>query len=387
MNNTNAGALPVQETHLMLQRAKNGNLTAAEAAILLKEYAKYRTLGEKLARVAGEEDLQKRIVDGMCLNHPEMKKDSIQRKVRGWLSNDSIDVLIQTETAIELCFILRLPLETADAFLTSVTEEGFHWRDPEQIPMIFCLNRGEYDYLKAVRLRNDILNSMPKTENTESELFTDQARRIISAIKTENDLRDFVTQMANRLGKRRRSAQRQFEKYMSLLEKPDKALYTPDEKSFTVREVLRTYLHQSMVPDPSAKKAMLPDIAPAQKEVLLSIASSWPTETILSKMKQSQIDVNRKTLILLFLATDGGLSPEDDEDEFDSVTQEEIFEDSCRRMNAMLVSCGYRQLDPRNPFDWMVLYALSEEDLFETDAQIDGVLKALFAGSAREETD
>lgn len=376
-----------QETQIMLSKAKSGYMTVKDAAKFLKENAKYRTLRDKIMRVAGRDNLQQRIVDGIAGNHPNMKRDSIQRKVRGWLNNERFDLFIDTESAIELCFIFRLDLETADAFLASVTEEGFHWRDPEQIPMIYCLSAGKYNYPKAVRLRTDILKDIPPVEKSENELYTGQVREIMAKIETEDDLRDFITGMAGRLGKRHRTAQRQFMTFMNLLENPDHIPHMPKEKEFTVREVLKTYLHQMMIPNPKEKKQLLLNIAPAQQEILQSIISGWPNETILSKMKRGEIEVGRKTLILLFMATDGGMNSEDDIEDDYIPTRDEIFEDSRRRMDTMLVNCGYRRLDARNPFDWMILYVLSVDDILEKDAQMDEILSALLNNSGQAETE
>lgn len=378
------------ETQIMEGKATEGIMTAQQAAIFLKECAMYRTLKDKIVRVAGETDLQQRIVDGIVANHPERDRDNIRRAVRGWLTNTNIETYIETETAIELCFIFKLPIETADAFVASVTEEGFHWRDPSQIPMIFCLSTGRYDYPEAVRLRDRILKSMPVVKKEDGVLYTEQVRNDLRQIGTEDELRDYMIQMAGRLGQRLNSAHRQFMEYMKLLEQPERAKYMPEEKKLTVRDVLKTYLHEAMIPKAQERQQILIEIAPAQQRVLRSIVSDWPAEARLSRMKNREINVSRKALILLFLATDGGYTGGEyddyDDTEVDDVpSQDEVFADSRRRIDAMLVLCGYRPLDARNPFDWMILYVLSVEDICETDEQMDNILKALFKNYQEEE--
>lgn len=59
-----------------------------------------------------------------------------------------------------------------------------------------------------------------------------------------------------------------------------------------------------------------------------------------------KIDVNRKTLLLLYLATEGM-----DMD----VPEESYTEEHCRRINLMLSQCGMALLDPHNPFDFLIL--------------------------------
>lgn len=387
MNDSQAGGVQGVTT-IMLQKAMKGNLSVQEAAILLKEYANYRTLGEKLSRAAGSEHLQERLVEGLMQNDPDRDRDSVRRKVSGWLTNKHHNTFIKTETAIELCFILRLPLEEADALMASITDEGFHWRDPEQIPLLYCLCNGQYDYRAAIRLRDAILRDLPSAVNSGEELLTEQARQAVTTLGTEAELRDFMIRMNGKLGKLRQQAYRQFKTYMDLLEAPETTLYTAEEAEMTVRDILRVYLHQGMLPEKAGRKGSLPAIAPAQQEILQSIVSNWPNETTLSKMASRQIDVTRKVLILLFLATDGN-DESDEYDEYDAESEwsrDDLFEDRLRRMNTMLVSCGYRQIDARNPFDWMILYVISVDDIFETDSQMDEILKALFSTAQAQET-
>ena len=61
------------------------------------------------------------------------------------------------------------------------------------------------------------------------------------------------------------------------------------------------------------------------------------------------------------------------------ITQEERVEDHWWTLNAMLADCGMAQLDTRNPFDWLILYAFSaEEDEFMSD-RMEQVIASLFA--------
>ena len=77
------------------------------------------------------------------------------------------------------------------------------------------------------------------------------------------------------------------------------------------------------------------------------------------------------------------LDPIEDEDEFEIDEKEKVkerFESRYNLLNLMLSSCGYRQLDARNPFDWMILYAISVDDLFDCDNTLDALLSEVFAG-------
>ena len=89
-------------------------------------------------------------------------------------------------------------------------------------------------------------------------------------------------------------------------------------------------------------------------------------------------------MILLFIALDE--DPIEDEEDLETSKEEkarERFESRYRRLNLMLVSCGYRQLDARNPFDWMILYAISVDDLFDCDNRLDELLSEVFGGMSK----
>lgn len=154
----------------------------------------------------------------------------------------------------------------------------------------------------------------------------------------------------------------------------DTKLYKPDH--MTVRDVLETYLYRSLVPGTEKENAKKTDAFFAIRN---SIRQNWPDEYTFSKMKNQKIDVSRKALILLFLATDGSNSVyENLEDDEEAYTQEEAFEDIYTRLNLMLTSCGFAKLDPRSAFDWMVLFCISSGDLWESDERIQNMLIEMF---------
>ena len=154
---------------------------------------------------------------------------------------------------------------------------------------------------------------------------------------------------------------------------------TDEEESYTIRKIVETYLDNRFPASWDKKKL---------DEKRQGILAGWPDEITLSRMKTGKTDVNRKTMMLLFLATDGGeeISEEWEEDE-DWEDEEEDdpeadFRSSYMRMNQMLSSCGYCMLDPRNPFDWVVLYCMragSDPDAMEgLSEHLSDMLEMLF---------
>ena len=94
----------------------------------------------------------------------------------------------------------------------------------------------------------------------------------------------------------------------------------------------------------------------------------WPGARAVKSMKSRSEEVNRKTLLLLYIVTGGMADEEYDESDETYARSEEFLEFHCKKMNHMLRECGMSRIDPRNVFDYLVLYCLRpEEDLFMSD--------------------
>lgn len=159
------------------------------------------------------------------------------------------------------------------------------------------------------------------------------------------------------------------------------------EKDMTTFSVLKSYLHREMIPQGAQRNEIINDksINKVQKAILSGILSAWPDENSLRKIEKRSMSVNRKTMILLFIALDEDPIEEDD-DEFE-ITEDELarerFESRYSRLNLMLTNCGYRQLDARNPFDWMILYTISVDELYDSDGVLDELLSEMFLGTQK----
>lgn len=94
----------------------------------------------------------------------------------------------------------------------------------------------------------------------------------------------------------------------------------------------------------------------------------WPGPRSIKAMKSRGEDVSRKTLLLMYLVTGGVWDEDYDELDESYITPREFLETHCRRMNEMLRNCGMGTIDPRNVFDYLVLFCLRPEDkLFMSD--------------------
>ena len=356
------------------------NMTAQEAADLLMHSIQIRTFADILRSHAQGMDPKQTLVKGLCANDPQRIRASVEKKVRDWLSGRYQPTA--REDLLELCFIMELSLEEADEFLAEAGESGLHWRDPRELVYAFAL-RKRMNYLEAQALLRRVLPQEIAAEGSgEGESFTPLIHKEADAIQTEEELRQYLTQAADRLGTLHNSAYRQFVELMAVLEKPQS--YVGEEKRYTSREIVEQYLDKHL-PSKRGGKAM--------SEKLKSILVGWPDEVTISRMKNRKADVSRKILILLFLATDGGEPEEESWEECDAY-EEEIeeedeaeldFRSSYMRMNQMLAGCGYRMLDPRNPFDWIALYCMRvQEDRESMDGlneRLAHVLDVLFTAA------
>ena len=341
-----------------------------------------RSFPDILARFAPTEASRENLTDGLCRNDPARNRASMDKKVRNWLSGRFRPTA--REDLWELCFILKMETETADGFLAMTSEEGIHWRDPKELCYAFALRKG-MDWPEAQGLLRRVLPEGQAPDAAPNrQAFTQAVRGEADRLETETELAQYLRDAQGKLGAYHNRAYLQFTAYLELLEKP-RALNTGEEESYTVRRIVETYLDNKLPPGWDKKKL---------DEKRQGILAGWPDEVTLSRMKTGSTDVNRKTLMLLFLATDGGeeLSDDWEEDAYDDEEEEpdadEDFRSSYLRMNQMLSSCGYCMLDSRNPFDWVVLYCMhvsSDPDAMEgLNERLSEMLEVLFPEPALE---
>ena len=382
----------------LYNQAISRSMTASEAIDFLEKEAKMRTLREKLERFSHGQELKSTLVQGLMQNHANQNKESVERRVRGWLNNPKNQTL-RKKDAIELCFILKLSVEEADALVALISEEGLHWRNPDEIVYIFALKQG-MDYSEAQKLNDEmaeILSGVTESGTPAEDSFTPLIRSEVTALRTREELIDYLTGAVSRLGRYHNNAYRLFMEMMNALENPlpdegeeNAGLFEKEElmrEELTIRDILREYLYEKNVL--YAKGLIQADKKKDKKSprsgeerlvftvIQEEVSRSWPDETTISKMKSRKADVTRKVLILLFLATEQ--EPEEDEEDADyALSKEEIFETLYQCLNDLLLQCGFMPLDPRSPFDWLILYCICAVDMFDMNIRMKTVFKEMF---------
>ena len=108
------------------------------------------------------------------------------------------------------------------------------------------------------------------------------------------------------------------------------------------------------------------------------IKKYWPGARSIKAMKSRSEDVNRKTLLLLYIANSGALDDKYAEVDEDYLDAEAFLELHCKRMNKMLYESGMSRIDPRNMFDYLVLYCLRPEDEIFMSDRMQSLMEELF---------
>ena len=131
------------------------------------------------------------------------------------------------------------------------------------------------------------------------------------------------------------------------------------EDKYSMEDIADTYLRLNV---PLDKKTS------GYGNVQKIVKKYWPGARAVKAMKSRSEEVNRKTLLLLYIVTGGMADEEYDESDETYTSSEEFLEYHCKNMNHMLRDFGMSRMDPRNIFDYLVLYCLRpEEDIFMSD--------------------
>lgn len=380
--------------------------STADAVAFLKNNPPFRTLKDVLLAAdkqqRGELELKKRLVDGICDNHPENSRESVDRKVRNWFNGKTNS--IGRDTAFELCLILGLSVQEANRFMMRVNDEAIHWRNPQEIVWGYALEHG-LSYAETMELI-DAAQQVLQEKRTDhaSDVFTHTIRdSVLDSLQgTPEELLEFIAQKQEQWGSLHNQAHALFVRFMNLLEyattdpeayeKRKAELEDARRKNKDTQDVVEEKMSVDRVLDTYFFSRLLSG-NPRKDDICRKIRLGWPDSSALSQMKNrsGNKDVSRKVLIMLFLATNGDTTAYGERAPVQANettrTREQIFRGMYKRLNRMLVRCGFQPLDPRSPFDWIVLYCICVDDVLETDTRMNEILSGLFCGEECEEDD
>ena len=399
-----------------LEQIQRPNMTPSELIDFLNTGALYRPFSAVLQEVYPFDDLADRLrtrllsmTDG---ENSKKETDSIRKNVANWLRGDAIPQ--NREQLFRICFALELSEADASRVLARASETGIHYRNPKELVYAYAFRTG-MNYREAVALNREmeaiylpvirdaearLIAQWKVREKTYREMRAEAARRQrengkkglwndsyvgnlleeeppnfwtqqmvhqFEKISSKEQLRHFFAEHSADLGVIHESAYEKFWKLLLTLQEPDDAIISGDESGsdvYSLDTIVQKYLRMHVPVDRKTGR-----YGYLQK----AIKKNWPDTTELQKMKNRRIDVSRKVLLLLFLITEDFLFSEDlqysDSAEKDAAwylpdeeeTPRDQLEIQLSKLNLFLETYGMNQLDPGNPFDCLVLYALAAD--------------------------
>lgn len=321
------------------------NLTPREAVAFLRSGMQLRTFRDILLQVCGTEDREKQLIQGLLEQDDTQQPDSVRKKVRNWMNGKSLPT--EREDVFRVCFALKLDLAAAERMLILLTQQGIHYRNIREMVYAYCLRYG-MNYCHAFSLAQQ-LDKGKESGNSKKEPVTHMLRQEFQSVKAEEDLFSFILRNRENLGTTHNTAYSYFCRMLDLLTGET----LDGEGQYSMEYVADNYLRLNVPNEKNTSR---------YSDIQKMVKRYWPGSRSIKAMKSRGEDVNRKTLLLLYLVTGGVWDGEYDELDEDYIQPREYMEEHCRRMNEMLTQCGMGMIDPRNVFDYLVLFCLRPED-------------------------
>ncbi len=302
----------------------------------------------------GSQPLKNQLTDKFCEYNPSTDREKISRKISNWLADRNLPA--NREEFFKICFALHANEADANRLLGITAESSIHYRNPRELVYLFALRSG-MDYPEARALLTRVWDQkLPATtaeyreyilkygRSEKTGYLTSFFQNSFRNVATEQELALFLQKNRGRFGCCHNTAYRKFKQMIDCLISPaseDNSFL--DKKKYTLRQVVEEYLRMDV---PYARDTK--EYTRLQK----TIKKSWPSSRTIYEMYSRKRDVDRKTLLLLYLATDGETM----------CSPENYAREHCRRIDLMLSECGFPLLNPHNPFDSLVISAIRSED-------------------------
>lgn len=326
------------------RRIRSGSMTPAKAAEYLRDQQiPLRRFGDVLREMYPHPDLSLRVASLFAESGTPM--ESAKRKVSNWLS--SAYKPSTREDVYRVAFALDLSEDQVSQLLGMCTDYGINYRNGRDLVYAWCLRSGR-GYHEAQELYRSMPPVPATARETDSEV-THRIRLLFEGAETEADLRRFYQENLRYFGSYHLRAYYYFEQYMHCLTQPDSS-NGAQEEFYSLERVMSVYLPMHM---PSGADRQ------GYSHIQKLIKRNWPNATSLKNIMARRQEVPRKLLLLLYIITENSVGGEYSELDEDYMTLENRLDGHWWSVNAMLSDCGMPELDPRNAFDWLVLYALT----------------------------
>lgn len=347
------------------------DLTPRQAVAFLQSGLKLRTFAGNLRRLYPGDDLEARLIRGLysCAQEAgeNVREDSVRKKVQNWMMNKNTPS--DREEIFRIAFALGLDERQTDTLLLQTVEQGIHYRNGREMIFAFSL-RNHQSYKTACENAKIFAGRLGETQPGR-EIRTQIVRMKFENLPPGEDVIEFLLRQSESLGTYHNTAYQYFRKMLDLLVGTD-----TQEEAYSLEYVAEHYLRMNM---PQNRK--MASYSNMQKV----IKKYWPGSRNIKAMQNRSEDVSRKVLLLLYIITGGVWDTEYDELDEDYISAGEALEEHCRRLNKIMKECGMSLMDPRNPFDYLVLYCLKPQEDDDMSRRMEQVVQELFADSGEKE--
>lgn len=353
-----------------------GDASPEELVAFLQHGALYRDFKTTLERLGLGSDLRVRLTEGLSAITGD-SRDAVGRKVRNWLSGKNSPQ--NREQLFQIAFVLGLTEAQASRLLASAAECGIHYRDPRELVYAYALRTGKsYQNAQTLLAQTEEIYQAAQSHPREAEAplrYTQSLRDEFSVVDSDEGLLQFFREFSGDLGELHETAWQEFMALFETLRLPSAGFVLDpaaqremQSEAYSVDEVVDTYLRMRV---PLEKKTT--NYTYLQKV----LKKNWPNASGIQRMRARRQDVDRKTMILLYLITE----------EFDWEGEEDLWEDEdadtrmearLLRMNLFLERCGMNRLDPGSPFDCLVIYAMRTMEDQSAGEKFEEALHVLF---------
>jgi hypothetical protein len=326
------------------------DLTAEETVAYLKTDFSIRQFSDVLEQLYAGEDMERRLTEAF---------DS-RKTVQNWLKNRNLPT--NREQVFCIAFALGLSEYGADELLSYVFGDGIHYRNERELLYAFAL-KNHQTYAAATASAKK-LEERSGTGETGEALTTQDLRLAFEQLPPGADYMKFLMEHQNSFGTLHDTAYRYFINMLSYLEDIDET-----GNVYSTEYICDSYLRMGV---PLTKRVS--SYSTLQKMV----KKYWPGVRSVKAMKRRSEDVSRKILILLYLVTGGVREQSYDEEDEDYIDAEKILLGNLTRIDQMMTDCGMRTIDPRNPFDFLVLYCLKTDMEDSMSERMEEILSIFF---------
>ncbi len=411
---------------------KELDMTPQEIVEFLEKGAIYSSFADILESVYQGDDLKKTLQEQM-VRITGARPDSVARNIRNWL-HASHSNMPRREQLFQICFALKLDAAQADKVIASASEMGIHYRNPTELVYAYCLdNHKSWQEAQALLVQTSEILRQAEEEDPgnigikETDIYKCRLKKEFQeGIGSDEELKNFFRKYVHVFGEFHETAYREFLHLLACLQDPEggycdeeyvRMKKYPEEYSraqieeienrwrgagkISIEEVSAQMMRMHVPINTTRKKGVHGQNTEKNYTYLQKvIKKNWPSEDILLKMRSREIDVSRKVMLLLFLLTEEfevmDTGENSDKDYLDELAMQETaggrMEKRMFRINLFLDRYGMNRLDPGNPFDCIVLYALragpdDEGRQDDMHSRLESVLKELFGEKTADETE